>query len=122
MKSETTGGKFSKRRLIENEVIFRQVNKDVKEFLKEEDNTAANEPVEFYCECSRPDCIDRIKLTIRQYEELHKNKKQFITIHGHEFPEVEKVIQKESSFQSVEKHFTPPKPEDINLALKAIEV
>lgn len=122
MQTKTQGSKFSERRLIENEVIFRQVNRDVKEFLKEEDNTGVNEPVDFYCECSDPECTDRIQLTIKKYEELHKDKKRFITRPDHEFNEVENVISKEGDYQVVEKHFTPPKAEEINLALKSIQV
>lgn len=106
------------KRLIENEVIFRDVNKNIKEFIKED--RGPKEKTQFYCECSRPKCIERITLTPREYEKLHKDERHFITIAGHEFTEVEKVISKKGAYQVVEKHFKPPKPEEINLALKAI--
>lgn len=107
-----------KDRLIANEVIFRDVNKNIKEFIEENDPKA--KLILFYCECSSPDCVERIELTAKDYDELHKNKKRFVILNGHEFPEVEKIIFKDSQYQIVEKHFEPPKAKDINLALKSI--
>jgi hypothetical protein len=107
-------------RLIENEVIFRDVNKNMKDFIKEEPGAKASESIPFYCECALPNCIERINLSAKEYEELHQNAKQFVILAGHEFPEVEKVIKKSSKYRVVEKHFTPPKAKDIDLALKSI--
>lgn len=112
--------KRSDRRLIENEVIFRDVNKNIQEFVESEDETPAS--LSFYCECSNPDCLERIELPTTLYAKLHKNKKHFITAIGHEFLEVEKILKKHSNYQIIEKHFTPPKPENINMALNAIKV
>lgn len=41
---------------------------------------------------------------------------------GHESLEVEKILEKNDHFQVVEKHFIPPEPEAIDMALKAIKV
>ncbi len=106
-------------RLIENEVIFRDVNENIKDFLEDEFGSK-DKQVSFYCECSKPNCIERIDLTLQEYDELHKNSKQFVTLIGHEFLEVEKIIRKYGNYQIVEKHFQPPKAENINLALKSI--
>ena len=92
----------------------------MKDFLKEESDIKASEPVPFYCECSAPNCIERIKLTLKEYEDLHKDSRHFVVLVGHEFPEVEKVLKKKSHYQLVEKHITPPKAKDIDLALKSI--
>ncbi len=112
--------KYSERRLIENEVIFRDVNKNIQEFIDGENNTPTLLP--FYCECSNPECIERIEMTTELYSEIHKNRSHFITLIRHEFPEVEKILKKENNYQIVEKHFTPPKPEAIDMALKAIKI
>lgn len=112
--------KFSKMRLIENEVIFKDVNTNIKEFIKEETSGTSTTILPFYCECSDPECIERINLSTTEYEKLHKNRRLYVTVIGHEFPEVEKVVNKESHYQVVEKHFTPPKPQEINMALKTI--
>jgi hypothetical protein len=109
-----------KKRLIENEVIFRTVNENIQEFIEEETQLSSGETISFYCECSRPDCLERIKLTSSEYKKLHKDKKNFIVLIGHEFPEVERVIEKSSNYEVVEKHFNPPKAKDIDLALNSI--
>ena len=121
-RSQDAKSNFSKKRLIENEVIFKDVNKNIKEFIKEETAGTSATVLPFYCECSDPECIDRINLSTTKYEKLHKGSRYYITMVGHEFPEVETVISKESNFQVVQKHFTPPKPEDINMSLKAINL
>lgn len=112
--------KYSSRRLIENEVIFRDVNKNIQEFVDDEKHTPSLLP--FYCECSNPDCIERIEMTTGQYAKIHKDRKNFITLIGHEYKQVERVVKKTSNYQVVEKHFTPPKPEAIDMALKAIKI
>jgi hypothetical protein len=109
-----------KRRLVENEVIFRRVNKDVQQFIEDEKGHNNEEIVEFYCECSRPNCLERIKLTVKEYKALHKNRTHFTILIDHEFPEIEKVIAKHNYYQVVEKFIVPPKTEDINLALNSI--
>lgn len=106
------------KRLIENEVIFREVNSNISEFIKENGND--NQPTPYYCECSKPNCVERIDLTPREYSETHKNNKQFVILNGHEFPEVEKVVKKTDKYQVVEKHFEPPKASNLNLALHRI--
>lgn len=111
-----------KQRLIENEVIFKDVNKNIKEFIEEDTTGTASTVLPFYCECSNPECIERINLSTTEYGILHKGNRLYVTIVGHEFPEVEKVIKKDSQYQIVQKHFTPPKPQDISMALKAIKV
>ena len=112
--------KKSERRQIENEVIFRDVNKNIQEFVDSEDNTPSKLP--FYCECSNPECIERIEISTEVYSKIHKNRRHFITMVGHESPEVEKILEKSTHFQVVEKHFTPPEPEAIDMALKAIKI
>lgn len=113
-------GKLSERRLVENEVIFRDVNKDVQEFVNNEMHQSGKATVKFYCECSDPDCTERIELSTHEYEKIHKNKKCFITLIGHETPEVEDLVEKNRSYQVVKKHFIPPNMKDIEAALKAI--
>lgn len=121
MDLEHPSSKPSERRLIENEVIFKSVNQNIKEFVSERTGSRIKF-IKFYCECSDLDCTARIKLTTDRYEELHKNKKCFVTVVGHETPEIEKVIAKENSYQAVEKNFIPPRAEQIEKALKTIRI
>lgn len=109
----------SKQRMVENEVIFREANRDAEAFL-EETNGSTNATVKFFCECSRPECKERIPLTLQAYKDLHQNQRQFIALSGHEFPEVEYIVRKGGGFNVVQKHDNPPKAEDVGLALKSI--
>lgn len=107
-------------RLVENEVIFRTVNEHVQDFIENDISLPIEKKYSFYCECSKPDCLNRIKLTTRTYSELHKNKKHFVILPGHEFKKVEKVIKKNVDYEVVEKNFTPPEAKDISSALHTI--
>ncbi len=107
-------------RLIENEVIFRDVNESVQEYIEINTNLPLTRAYEFYCECSRPDCLERIKLTIGKYKELHKKKTQFIICKGHEFKEIEQVVERHLGYEVVQKNFSPPNAKDISSALHSI--
>jgi thymidylate kinase len=96
------------------------VNKNIQEFVEGEANMP--DKLAFYCECSDPECIERIELTTDDYARSHKEDRHFITKVGHEFTQIEKVLKKYSHYQVVEKNFTPPDPESIDMALRAIEV
>jgi hypothetical protein len=108
-----------KDRMVENEVIFRDVNKNIQEFIEEE-GSSVGKKIPFYCECSRPTCLKRIDLTPAEYKKLHRSKSHFVIVSGHGFSEVEKIVDKKQGYQVVEKHFQPPKAKDIDLALKSI--
>ena len=112
---------LSERRLVENEVIFKSVNKNIKEFVTET-RADINKPIKFYCECSNTQCTERIKLTPDKYDEVHRNKRYFATLIGHEVPAVETVIAQDDGFQIVEKHIEPPNPDQIDMALRSINV
>jgi hypothetical protein len=108
--------KLSKRRLAENEVIFRQINTEIKEFVLEDsaDSAFADKPLRFYCECSNMDCRERIVMTAQEYERLHDDEMNFIVRPGHAMPEVENEVKKDGGYVVVKKMDLPPAPEDID--------
>jgi hypothetical protein len=110
--------KLSERRLKENEVIFQQANKGVADFVLEE--KGGDPVIKFYCECSNMDCRERIPLRASKYSELHKNKRQFIALNGHEMPKIEKIVSKHEDFSVVEKYGDVPSVEDIDKTLTVI--
>jgi hypothetical protein len=63
------------------------------------------EEATFICECARRDCIEQITMTLGQYEELRRIPTHFAVApnDGHFFPEVERVIDRMSSYWVVEK-------------------
>jgi hypothetical protein len=110
----------SKRKLAENEVVFREANKSVAEFAG--DGTSDDKPLRFYCECSKEECRERIELSPAKYRELHQNSRLFIALPGHEVTEIEKIVSPEGGFNLIEKFDEPPSPEELNLAVKNIEI
>ena len=110
---------ISERRQVENEAVFRQMNEKVEKSLKKLDKMAKDDgyksdlPIDemvlhFYCECADENCRQRIPLTLKKYQELHKNRSKFIVIPGHEVSNIEKVIAEKPMYNEVEKNITPP--------------
>lgn len=110
---------LSSRRLIENEVVFRQYNERVRqnfdeiveearatnqEYLLPEDNT----PLFFYCECSDADCRKRIKMKPSLYSTIHNNRRHFIILNGHETDKIERIVSTENNYAVAEKYVLPP--------------
>lgn len=114
--------KLSERRLVENEVIFRESNKAAQEFIENELSVPSDTPLHFYCECSRPECKEHIELSADKYKQLHQNNRQFIVLTGHEITSIEKIIKKEDGFNLIEKYGEPPTAEELNLAVKHIDI
>lgn len=107
---------LTKRRLKANEVVFREANLAVSEFVEAESGNH-NKEVAFYCECSMARCRSRIKMTTSEYSKAHSNDKRFITLPGHEQPAVEKIVKLANSFNIVEKFGSMPSPASIDVAL-----
>ena len=112
---------FSERRLTENEAIFKKLNGEVKDFVLEDasDTEFARKKLNFYCECSDLRCRQRIILTAKEYEDIHKNKKQFIIKHNHHIPEIEKIVSENNGYILVEKFKMPPEAGEVDIALLA---
>lgn len=96
---------FSKRRRQENELIFRDANQEMKvstrtSFGPEED---AHMPLQFYCECAKVSCRERIGIPIKLYDEIHEHPLRFVVLPGHIDLEIEKVVGETQTYTIVEK-------------------
>ena len=58
---------------------------------------------EFVCECSSVECVERVTLTLRQYEQVRAEGTRFVLAPGHANPEVELVVHRTADHQVVEK-------------------
>ena len=107
------------RKYAENEVVFRKANEAATKELEALQQTSTSEgehdlapndelPMYFYCECADEKCHERIRLTKREYEDLHQSSDQFVILPGHNVPEVERIVQNNQSWMVVEKIVTPP--------------
>lgn len=115
----------STRRLVENEVIFRERNERLQKSIDQLNAMAIqdsqpdeayrdeeNLPLYFYCECSDESCIQRILVRHDEYTKIHKNRRRFLVLKGHEVAAIERVIREEPEYMVIEKNVEPPKHTD----------
>jgi hypothetical protein len=88
-------------RRARNEVLFRSVNEAIQQQALR--FGGIDDEYEFVCECSWVECVERITLTLRQYEEIRANGSRFIVIPGHADPSVEQVVGSVAGHHVVEK-------------------
>lgn len=110
----------SLRRLVENEVYFRQMNRNIEKQFSHLKKLASEHGqsdmiddddmmLQFFCECSDEACRSRISLRRSQYDKIHKADDTFVIVRGHEVPEVERVLRKTADYYVVVKKIEPPK-------------
>lgn len=109
----------SRRQMTENEVVFRTYNERVKKNLAEikqlaeqtgQDYLVNNDdtPLHFYCECSDENCKRRVLMKPSEYERIHKNRKHFVMLCGHETKAVERIVYQNGEYCVAEKYLNPP--------------
>lgn len=88
------------RRVAANQTMFREVNERIKEVS--EHVGAIDGGPEFLCECADEECVERIQLSLDQYESLRDNPRRFVVVSGHQV-DVERVVADHGAFLIVEK-------------------
>jgi hypothetical protein len=88
-------------RVGRNQSLFRAVNEQIE--ATNERFGVASEDVEFVCECAAEFCMERLTLTLAQYEELRQMPTRFIVKSGHVYPEFERVVEEINGYVVVEK-------------------
>ena len=91
--------------IAKNEALFRDVNERVAE-LNERFGASYSEPDDhwdFLCECGNEGCLERIKLTRAEYEAVRSRPTRFAIVPGHEFEDVERVVERNERFAVAEK-------------------
>jgi hypothetical protein len=89
-------------RLAKNETLFREVNERIEQAVGRL-GSQDEHVYEFLCECSNSDCTLLLPLTIAEYEAVRSDSRQFIVATGHDLPEIEEVVARESDYQVVRK-------------------
>jgi hypothetical protein len=98
-------------RLAKNEALFREVNERISEISQQLAPGAANPELidGLICECSDPQCLERVgPLTIAEYERIRQDPRRFIIAAGHQAADVERVVDREPTYWTVEKHEGAP--------------
>ena len=96
----TSGTEARETRLAENEVLFRSVN----EGIEEQAIRFGGDGYEFLCECASRVCLERVALTLHEYEHIRAEATRFFVVPGHENAEVESVVETAPHYYVVEKN------------------
>jgi hypothetical protein len=93
-------GQQQQRRAAANEATIRDVNEGIErgQWPGEEDA-----PVGFRCECAQLGCNQLVELSVREYETIRAHPRRFVVASGHEFPDVETVVETRPGYVIVEK-------------------
>ena len=109
----------SERRMAQNEVVFRRFNEKVQKGFQDIKQMAVetnqehliqidDTPLHFYCECSDENCRKRVMLKPSAYRKIHRNRRRFVLICGHETVQIEKVVGRFDNYCVVEKSVAVP--------------
>jgi hypothetical protein len=55
-----------------------------------------SEHMEFLCECANLECAETLNLTVAEYEHIRSSPVRFPIAIGHDFPDVENVVEEKS--------------------------
>ena len=91
-----------KARLAHNEDFFREVNERINE--KAESHGLEPHRYEFFCECADTSCLERVGLTLEEYEHIRAEPTRFVVRPGHVVAEIEFVVERDAGHVVIEKH------------------
>src|SRR5688500_9381885 len=89
-------------RLALNQAAFRIANERRSAWPERQDERRGGSST-YFCECSRTDCRDMLRLQPDEYESVRAESRRFVIAPGHEYTEVERVIDDRGRFAVVEK-------------------
>ncbi len=81
------------------EALFRDVNERIAESAERFEAAST----QFVCECADPNCTHRLAATLDEYEEVRSDGATFMLAPGHENADIERVVERRSRFNVVEK-------------------
>ena len=88
-------------RAARNEALFRRVNERVEDVNKAFESYL--EDATFFCECADIDCMEKIRMALREYEALRAVSTHFAVKPGHVLPESERVVEERVGYVIVDK-------------------
>ncbi len=86
------------RKMAENQALFREVNERIKDVAEDSAN------VRFLCECASLECTTMLDLSMAEYERIRNSPVRFPVALGHDYPEVESVVEETDRYAVVQKH------------------
>ncbi|HUQ23611.1 MAG TPA: hypothetical protein VM049_11430 [Gaiellaceae bacterium] len=91
-----------KGRLAQNEDFFRELNGKINDMA--EAHGVDSHVYEFVCECSDIACIERVELTLAEYEHIRAVPTRFVVKKNHVVREIEHVVESVPDHLVIEKH------------------
>ena len=88
-------------RIAKNEAVFRAANSEIER--AEESDPSADGVLEVLCECGQEGCSGLIKLTLAEYDGVRSQDDRFVVLEGHANPEIERVVERRSGYDVVDK-------------------
>jgi hypothetical protein len=88
-------------RLAQNEVFFRSVNERIRGIA--ERHGSDPHKYEFLCECSDSSCVERVTLSLDEYEAVRADATRFVLADGHSDATIERVVETAPDHVVVEK-------------------
>jgi hypothetical protein len=92
-----------KERLALNQAGFRIANERMSEWPERRQERRSTGASTYFCECSRTDCRAILRLTSDEYEAVRADSRRFAIAPGHEYAEVERVVDDHGRYAVVEK-------------------
>jgi tRNA(Phe) wybutosine-synthesizing methylase Tyw3 len=89
------------KRLGLNETAFRRANERIESVAH--GFSLVTERADFLCECATASCTERISLTLAEYEHVRSSSTWFVVAHGHEVPDIERLVEERATYAIVEK-------------------
>lgn len=90
-----------KERIAANEAMFREANERAHAW---DEVQSEAEPHSYLCECADPDCRQRIRLTVGNYERARADSVHFVVSPGHQIADTEVVVDEGDGWMLVEKN------------------
>jgi hypothetical protein len=88
-------------RLAQNEAFFRGVNERIRDIADRQGTD--DHAYEFLCECADPGCVERVTLSLREYEAVRADATRFVLAEGHDDGTIETVVASAPDHVVVEK-------------------
>jgi hypothetical protein len=89
-------------RIARNQALFRSVNEQI-EAANQTFSVLLEDRVDFVCECADDSCMERITVTLAQYEDLRRFPTHFFVKPGHVYREFERIVEEIDGYVVVEK-------------------
>src|SRR4051812_7218559 len=96
--AETEGHR--EKRVARNQSLFREVNERVLDLSEAHDGHAELTLIHWVCECADQACVERIALSLREYETIREIPTRFVVAPSgdHLHPDVERVVKSQPRY------------------------